>query len=144
MSWGERSCKHLYEKDPMKNPCHPTMEACNVDCSQYEWDKKTEPDSKTVSKSDSGMIGVGVTFKFGNELEGRVVAAGSEFITIETIGKWGLKKDAIGKDIVVHSDGRTERFIIESMGKRIRLRRAEVISEKETGNGRQESNQSMG
>jgi len=39
MSWGERSCGN--------RPCprKPTMETCNVDCPDYQWDGVTKPDS---------------------------------------------------------------------------------------------------
>ncbi len=41
MSWGERSCKNFGKCD--KNP---TMLDCNVNCTGYEWDGQTKPDSK--------------------------------------------------------------------------------------------------
>ena len=40
MSWGERSCKHLFDD----YICTPTMETCNVDCKHYESNGK-KPDS---------------------------------------------------------------------------------------------------
>jgi len=40
MSWGERSCKR-----PCRCPQKCKMETCNVDCSSYEWDGVTKPDS---------------------------------------------------------------------------------------------------
>jgi len=43
MSWGERSCK-FYGQCPCPDQC--TMSTCNVDCTEYDWDKKTAPDSK--------------------------------------------------------------------------------------------------
>lgn len=43
MSWGERSCKYLYNSK--EKPCKPEMDTCNVNCQYYEWDGKTPPDS---------------------------------------------------------------------------------------------------
>ena len=114
MSWGERSCKHLYEKDPMKNPCHPTMEACNVNCSRYEWDGKTKPDSTKASKLNPGII-----VKFGDGVEGRVRAAGRQVVFIDLIGRHRMGKQATGKKIGIAG----EMFTIVATGKHIRLTR---------------------
>ena len=35
MSWGERSCKWLYNQD---KKCKPELKTCNVNCPQYEMD----------------------------------------------------------------------------------------------------------
>ncbi len=48
MSWGERSCKHI--DCPIPDEC--TMETCNVNCREYLWDGKTNPD--TVNKEEAG------------------------------------------------------------------------------------------
>lgn len=52
MSWGERSCKKI------GGGCrsNPTFETCNVDCPQYEWDGKTEPDSQHSLKPGAQVI----------------------------------------------------------------------------------------
>jgi hypothetical protein len=47
MSWGERSCKHK----PCIIPDECTMGTCNVNCRCYEWDGKTELDSKSENNS---------------------------------------------------------------------------------------------
>ncbi len=48
MSWGERSCK-LFGRCTR----NPEMWECNVDCEEYEWDGKTNPDS-TPGESRKG------------------------------------------------------------------------------------------
>jgi hypothetical protein len=57
MSWGERSCaipKKLrqvlgddYRGCPIASPG-----TCNVNCPEYQWDGKTEPDSKPLHEAD--------------------------------------------------------------------------------------------
>jgi hypothetical protein len=40
MSWGERSCIQ-----PCRCPESCSIKTCNVNCSEYLWDKKTKPDT---------------------------------------------------------------------------------------------------
>jgi len=40
MSWGERSCLQ-----PCRCEHKRTISSCNVNCGEYIWDEKTEPDS---------------------------------------------------------------------------------------------------
>jgi hypothetical protein len=47
MSWGERSCKHLYDGCNQE----PTILTCNVNCPGYDPNGR-EPDSKPLMVSD--------------------------------------------------------------------------------------------
>lgn len=51
MSWGERSCKWLYDEN---KPCEPEMLTCNVNCQYYESNGK-DPDSKKLNQSGNFM-----------------------------------------------------------------------------------------
>jgi hypothetical protein len=42
MSWGERSCINIMKSE---RRCEPKLETCNVNCLDYKWDGRTEPDS---------------------------------------------------------------------------------------------------
>jgi hypothetical protein len=63
MSWGERSCKHK----PCIIPNECKIETCNVDCREYEWDGKTEPDSvKTIMDFREKFIDTALRFLLMN------------------------------------------------------------------------------
>lgn len=68
MSWGERSCKH--KPCPIPDEC--SFSTCNVDCRMYEWDGKTEPDSRSRKNGNNfgppivdNMIGLAKNIKSG-------------------------------------------------------------------------------
>lgn len=48
MSWGERSCK--WKQCPIPDECN--YFSCTVNCPKYEWDKKTKPDTRKMTKKE--------------------------------------------------------------------------------------------
>lgn len=53
MGWGERSCLR-----PCRCPEQCSFETCNVDCTEYVWDGKTQPDSSHFVRKESLSPGV--------------------------------------------------------------------------------------